>query len=314
MNLLVSHKAQIAGDIYLFEVRDANGAALPGFTPGAHVEVTGPTGLVRKYSLCSAPGETGYYRFAVKKEHHGQGGSRAMIEGVHTGDRLDVSTPRNDFPLEASAERFLFIAGGIGITPIYAMMQHLDARGVPYDLYYFARTASVTAFLNEVNAPREHSNITVYHDEGDPSRAFDVAGLLAAREPGTHIYCCGPRPLMDAVREAAANWPRGTVHFEDFGSAKVAEESNVNRPFRCHLAKSGVTLDIPADKSIVQVMREHGFDVPTSCETGSCATCKTALIAGVADHRDLALFDDEQDTFIIPCVSRAKTQEITIDR
>jgi len=313
MNLLVSHKAQIAGDIYLFEVREPNSATLPAFTPGAHVEVTGPTGLVRKYSLCSAPGDTSSYRFAVKKEHHGQGGSRALIEGVHVGDLLPVATPRNDFPLDENARSYLFIAGGIGITPIYSMMQYLEARGIPYQLYYFARTAAVTAFLEEVSAPRPGARITVHHDEGNAGRAFDVATLLATRPEGAHLYCCGPRPLMDAVRKASADWPRVTVHFEDFG-ASVSAEAGANRPFRCHLARSGVTLDIPADRSIVQVMREAGFAIPTSCETGSCATCKTALLSGVADHRDLALFDDEHDSFIIPCVSRAKTSELTIDR
>jgi phthalate 4,5-dioxygenase reductase subunit len=314
MNLLVSHKAQIAGDIYLFEVRDASGSALPGFTPGAHLEVTGPTGIVRKYSLCSAPGETRYYRFAVKREHHGKGGSRAMIEGVHVGDMLPVSAPRNDFPLDESAANFIFIAGGIGITPIYSMMQHLDARGAPYSLYYFSRTASVTAFLNELNAPRPGATVTIHHDEGDPRRAFDVAALLLDRPEGVHLYCCGPRPLMDAVRNASSHWPRGTVHFEDFGAGAAPAETHTDRPFRCHLARSGVTLDIPVGKTIVEVMREAGLEVPTSCETGSCATCKTALLEGVADHRDLALFEDELETFIIPCVSRAITPEITIDR
>lgn len=312
MDLIVDRKSEVADKIVLFEVKNSDDSVLPGFTPGAHVSVTGPTGIVRKYSLCNGPDETRRYRFAVKKEINGKGGSLALIDGVNVGDALTVSEPRNDFPMDQSASRFLFIAGGIGITPIYSMMQHLDARKVAYTLYYFTRTETAAAFKSELIAPREGSTIVIHHDEGDPAKAFDVGTLLAEHPEGMHLYCCGPRPLMDAVRTASSHWPRGTVHFENFGSDDVVSTSG-NQPFSVHLVRSGITVDIPADKTIIEVLRERGFDVPTSCETGSCATCKVALLGGIADHRDLVLFDDELETFIIPCVSRAKTSEISID-
>lgn len=311
MELIVDQKSRIADDIYQFELKHRDGAALPAFTAGAHVEVTVPGGLVRKYSLCGAPGETARYRLAVKKEANGQGGSRALVETVQPGDVLRVSAPHNDFPLDETAQHYLFVAGGIGITPIYAMMQRLEQRGVPCSLYYFTRTPSMTAFLRELGEPRGAARVTIHHDEGDPARAYDIKALLAQQPAGTHLYCCGPRPLMAAVREAAAHWPHGTVHFEDFGAPE--KTSLKDRTFRCHLVRSGVTLEVPPGQSIVQAMRAHGLDVPTSCETGSCGTCKTALLAGVADHRDLALFDDELDSYIIPCVSRALSPEISID-
>jgi len=314
MKLLVSHKAQIARDIFLFELRDPNGAALPSFGAGAHLEITGPTGLVRKYSICSAPDDSKFYRLAIKRELTGRGGSNAMVSAVFPGDKLEVSLPRNDFPLTDSAGKLIFIAGGIGITPILSMMQHADRANTPYELYYLTRSFSATAFLEETTRSRPGCKTVVHHDDGDPDRAYDLTAVLSDWLPGTHLYCCGPRGLMDGVRNAAAHWPQGAVHFEDFGAASGFAESCSNRPFQCHLAKSGVTLDIPADKSIVQVLRESGVEIPTSCETGSCGTCKTALLAGIADHRDLALFDDELDSFIIPCVSRATTPEITIDR
>jgi phthalate 4,5-dioxygenase reductase subunit len=311
MELIVDRKTQIADNIFLFELKDRHDAALPAFTAGAHVDVIVPGGFVRKYSLCGEPGETSRYRLAVKKEDRGNGGSRALVDNVEAGDTLPVSVPHNDFPLEEHARHYLLIAGGIGITPIYAMARRLDQLAVPYSLYYFTRTASATAFREEISTARGSARVTIHHDEGDPAKSYDLVSLLAQQTIGTHIYCCGPRPLMDAVRKASSDWPRGTVHFEDFGG--TGSSSFKDRTFRCHLVRSGVTLDVPPGQTIVQAMRAHGLKVPTSCETGSCGTCKTALLSGVADHRDLALFDDELDNYIIPCVSRALSPEISID-
>ena len=311
MKLVIDQKREIADNIVEFEVRDAAGRALPPFTPGAHVSVTGPGGLVRKYSLCNRPGEQDLYRFAVKREAEGRGGSRAIVDDTRVGDEIEISEPRNDFPLDNGAPEFVFIAGGIGITPIYAMMKHLDTLGRTYTLYYFTRTEADTAYRADLIQPGSGHQVVIHHDGGDPRMGLDLGALLATRPEGAHLYCCGPRPLMDAVRAAAAHWASGSLHFEDFGSETSGGVED--QPFTVRLARSGGTVEVPSGMTMMEALRAHGIDMPSSCETGTCGTCKTALLGGVADHRDLVLFDDEFDDFIIPCVSRAKTAEITID-
>jgi phthalate 4,5-dioxygenase reductase subunit len=311
MKFIIDRKTAIADNITLFELQPASDTGLPDFTPGAHVAVTVPGGLVRKYSLCNKPGDRGMYRFAVKREAAGGGGSRALVDGSQVGDTLDVGEPHNDFPLDDTAADFVFIAGGIGITPIYAMMKHLDELGRGYTLYYFTRTEADAAFRDDLIHPGAGRQIVLHHDGGDPRMGLDLGALLANRPEGAHLYCCGPRPLMDAVRAAAGHWASGSIHFEDFG--REAAVADGDQPFDVRLARSDRVITVTAQQTMMEAIRDAGIAMPSSCETGTCGTCRTALLAGVADHRDLVLFDDEYNDFIIPCVSRAKTPEITID-
>jgi phthalate 4,5-dioxygenase reductase subunit len=304
-------KAQIAEDICLFELRSADGSKLPEFTAGAHVGVKVPNGEIRKYSLCNSPQERDRYVLAVKKERGGRGGSISLIDGSRPGDEVEIALPKNDFALKEGPARYIFIAGGIGITPIRAMIKYLLAtKAKPFKLYYFTRTAETTAFREEFGAPEFRGKVVIHHDGGDPAKAYDLWPIL--EEPkGAHLYCCGPRGLMEAVRDMTGHWSSSAVHFEDFGTARSRPEDN--QPFVVRLAKSDETFEIPADKSILEVLRAAGRTLPSSCESGTCGTCRTRLVSGEADHRDLVLSEQERAKNIMICVSRAKSPELVLD-
>lgn len=312
--LQVRAAAPLAIGIHGFELVHPDGAVLPDFTPGAHVEVQTPGGMLRKYSLCSDPAELLRYAIAVKRESDGRGGSADLIDHVHAGDLLPVRLPpRNDFPLAARATQHIFIAGGIGITPIMAMIRHLKNTGAgKFKLFYLNRTPEATAFREELSAPEFRGQVVMHYDEGDPERAFDLWPVLE-RPTGAHVYCCGPRPLLEAVRDMTGHWSTAAVHFESFVDAAATHRPE-DRAFRVRLLQSGDVVEVGRDVSILDALRAHGLHVPSSCEAGTCGSCRTRLVAGAVDHRDLVLTDDERDTSIMVCVSRARDEEIVIDR
>jgi phthalate 4,5-dioxygenase reductase subunit len=298
-------------DISRFELRAPDGADLPEFSAGAHISVRAPNGLIRKYSLCNEPAERDRYVIAVLREATGRGGSASMVADVHEGDDILVSPPRNDFPLVNSPAGYTFIAGGIGITPILSMMRHLNSSNGPkFKLYYCTRSKQETAFYNELSAPEFRGQVVMHHDGGDLTKALDLWPAL--ENPKGHVYCCGPRGLMESVRDMSGHWNASSVHFEAFSESEAHKPND--RPFHVRLARSCALLDVPADKTILETIRAAGHDAPSSCESGSCGTCKTALLAGEADHRDLVLSPNERGSHIMICVSRAKSDEITIDR
>jgi phthalate 4,5-dioxygenase reductase subunit len=309
--LRIARAEPIADGIQLFELRNPDGADLPEFTPGAHVSVRVPNGLIRKYSLCNDPDERDRYCIAVKRETHEGSGSTSLIDGAQAGDTLPVSAPRNDFALAKSPAGYTFIAGGIGITPIMSMIRHLVATATrPFKLYYCTRSPQATAFREELSAPPFKGKVVIHHDDGDPARCLDLWPIL--ERPKAHVYCCGPRPMMQAVRDLTGHWSPSAVHFEAF--TEPARNAPDDRPFRVRLAKSGGVVDVPAGTTILEALRAHGLDVPSSCESGTCGTCRTKLIGGEADHRDLVLSEHEHADTIMVCVSRARADEITIDR
>lgn len=310
--LRVERREKIAQDIHLFELVDPDGADLAGFTAGAHLALVVPNGLVRHYSLVNDPGERHRYVIAVKREAKGRGGSISLVDAARAGDDLRAGPPRNDFPLVAGASESIFIAGGIGITPIMAMIRHLVATGAArFKLYYLTRDGEATAFADELQAPEWRARVIVHHDHGDPARFFDLWPVLE-RPGAAHVYCCGPRPLMHSVRDMTGHWPSGRVHFEDFGATEMSRAED--EPFRLHLARSGGVLDVPVGRTILEVLRANNIVVPSSCESGTCGSCRTRLLAGTADHRDLVLDEAERAENIMICVSRAKTPDLTIDR
>ena len=312
MPLRVTRNDRIADGIHMLEFRDAGGRPLPEFSAGAHITIRAPSGLLRKYSLCNAPAERDRYLVAVKREVNGRGGSSTLIDRAKPGDELLVTAPVNDFALPQRAQDFLFIAGGIGITPIMAMIRQLRAEGKRFRLFYCTRSPDTTAFLDELSAPELKDQVIIHYDGGDPSRSLDLRPILQERKNREHLYCCGPRPLMEAVRKMTDHWSAAAVHFEAFSDADTHKPTD--KPFKVRLARSGAVIEVPATKTILEALREHGLDVPSSCETGTCGTCRTKLIAGEADHRDLVLHDHERADTIMICVSRARTDEITIDR
>jgi phthalate 4,5-dioxygenase reductase subunit len=313
LKLLVAEKTEVARATWLFELRSFHGEELPAFAPGAHLLVRTPAGPLRRYSLCSSPSDRTCYRLGVKHEPEGGGGSASMIENLRAGDVLSTSLPVNYFPLDAGASRSLLIAGGIGITPILAMAHELREKAAPFRLIYCARSPDTAAFADLLASPEFADTAMVHYDGGDAARAFDFRARLADHVPGTHLYCCGPRALMQGVRDASRHWPAGTVHFEDFGTSIHSGGGAGEGGFRIRLADSGDVVAVGPDETILDALRRHGHDVPSSCEAGTCGSCRTGLLAGVADHRDFVLDDDEHGTAIMICVSRALSEELTLD-
>ncbi len=312
LKLTVTSKSKIADDIYLFELRHPSGGELPAFAPGAHITVTTPGGQKRRYSLCNDCRERDRYVIAVKQEKSGRGGSLSLTTEAEAGARIDIEPPANDFAMSpATPKSYIFIAGGIGITPIRSMIRHLAAQGqANFKLYYFSRTASLMAFRDEFALPAFAGNVVLHHDDGDPERAYDLWPVL--EEPrGAHLYCCGPRGLMDAVRDMTGHWPNSAVHFEDFVGATVSHADDT--AFFVFLAKSGKRYEVPVRTSILDTLRRHGHVLPSSCESGTCGTCRTRYTSGEPDHRDFVLSDREKRSELMICVSRAKSPELTLD-
>jgi phthalate 4,5-dioxygenase reductase subunit len=309
----VTRAEKIAEGIHLFEMRPKDGGELPAFTAGSHINLRLPNGLVRKYSLCSDPAERDHYRIAVKREDNGRGGSIYLIDNTREGDEWLISAPDNAFALPQRGDNFIFIAGGIGITPFIAMihaLKHDPAK--KFKLYYCSRTPEMTAFREELSTPEYKGKVVIHYDNGDPEKALDLWPIVEERKNREHLYCCGPRGLMEAVRDATGHWSPTAVHFEAFSEADARRPDD--KPFKVKLAKSGVTIDVPAGTTIMEAMRTAGHDVPSSCESGTCGTCRTRLLEGEADHRDLVLTEAERGSQIMICVSRAKTPELVIDR
>jgi phthalate 4,5-dioxygenase reductase component len=313
LSLRVAEKKAIATDVQLFELVHPEGADLPVFTAGAHITVLTPNGLTRRYSLCNSPLERQRYCIAVKREAQGKGGSVSLIDGVQAGDMLSVvSGPLNYFELSTTASSHLLIAGGIGITPVLSMLHALHAQGAKFQLVYLSRTKQDAAFLDVLSQAPWASQVTVHHDQGDMAKAFDLRKLLSQQAPDQHLYCCGPRGLMQAVRELSKHWSADSVHFEDFGSSEQPDKASAGE-FEVRLKKSGVTVKVPAEISILEALRRQGVAVPSSCESGTCGTCRTPLLSGVAQHLDYVLDEDEQVNEIMICVSRAKSRVLELD-
>ncbi|MES2785020.1 MAG: PDR/VanB family oxidoreductase [Pseudomonadota bacterium] len=311
-SLRIARATDVADGIRSFELVDPQGAPLPAFTPGAHLRLRTPSAGVRKYSLCNDPAERHRYVIAVKRDATGRGGSMSMVDQACEGDLLGVSEPENAFRMSRGARSFLFIAGGIGITPILSMIRSLqDQPDVKWRLIYLTRSAAGTPFVDDLRALDAGGQVRIHHDEGDPSKALDLWPWLETPQTNQHIYCCGPRPLMDGVKDMTGHWAMGRVHFESFTDGSVVRKND--HAFTVHLARSQTSVGVPVGQSILEAVRSAGCQVSTSCESGTCGTCRTGLLAGQADHRDMVLMQDEQASQIMVCVSRALGNELTLD-
>jgi ferredoxin-NADP reductase len=298
--------------------------ALPRFEAGAHIEVLTGIGVARSYSLANDPAETHRYLIAVLREPQGLG-SRWMHDRVSAGDLLNVMGPHNAFALDETAAEHLLIAGGIGITPILSMTHRLTAIGARFQLLFCTRSAAETPFAAELQQ-RFGDRVTIHHDGGDPTRSFDLAALLRKRPVGAHVYVCGPRGMIQAVRSAAQHWSAETVHFEIFASPTVgtwnaetvsATPETNDVPFEVQLSSTGQVFAIPADRTILDVLLEAGLNVPYVCKEGWCGNCQLGLLGGCADHRDDVLSDEERaaNSAIQICVSRAvRGERLILDR
>ena len=312
LKLTVRRKSEIADGVFLFELAGADGGELPAFTAGSHITVTAPSGQKRRYSLCNDASERNRYLIAVKQEAAGRGGSLSFTRSVNEGDEIAIEPPENEFEMaKIEPKRLIFIAGGIGITPIRAMVLHCLRQGkTSFMLYYFTRTPEAMAFREEFLGKAFEGKVVLHHDNGDPDQAYDLWPVLEEQR-GARLYCCGPRGLMDAVRDMTGHWPDSAVHFEDFVGASAPRADD--KPFQVRLAKSGAAYEVAAHVSILDTLRNHGHVLASSCESGTCGTCRCRFTGGEPDHRDLVLSDDEKRHEIMICVSRAKSATLTLD-
>lgn len=312
MPLRIASVTDAAEGIRSFELVQPDGTELPPFTPGSHVKVQAPSGALRKYSLSNDPAERHRYVITVKRDDNGQGGSLSMHNEAHEGDTLPTSLPDNAFPLVDNAKSYIFIAGGIGITPILSMIRSFgELPPAPWKLYYLTRSPETTAFRDELSVPELRKSVKIHHDHGDIDNAFDLWPVLEKPVSGAHVYCCGPRPLMEAVRDMTGHWSPKNVHFESFNEGGGVKADD--KPFKVKLAKSNHEFVVPVGKSILATLLEHGCKAAYSCESGTCGTCRTTLLSGEADHRDMVLMPEEFEGQIMICVSRAKSDELVLD-
>jgi ferredoxin-NADP reductase len=271
-----------------------------------------PNGAIRQYSIVNGPGESDRYVIGVKREADSRGGSLAMHETVREGDVLAISEPRNNFPLRRDAVKTLLVAGGIGVTPLLAMAQALAHQQLVHEFHYFAQNEDQLAFRDRLDGLTDtlvpHLGLT------PPQTGDKLRDILSAYREDMHLYLCGPGPMLEAARGIAAElgWPDRAVHFEYFKNTNAIDDSST---FEVALARSCLTLTVSAGKSILEVMREAGVDMPSSCEQGACGTCMATVIEGVPDHQDVYLNDAEKKagTRIMTCVSRAKSPRLVLD-
>ena len=315
LKVRVAAKSVEARDICSFELVSVDGKPLPAFSAGSHVDVAVPGGLTRQYSLCNDPTESHRYQIAVLRDAKTRGGSAAMHERLQVGDVVEISAPKNHFPLAHDARRHLLLAGGIGVTPILCMAERLALTGADFDMHYCTRSVERTAFRERIARSRFAARVQFHHDDGDAAQKLDIGALLARPEPGTHLYVCGPQGFMDAVLGTARErgWLASQVHCEYFAAEQAPADGD--RAFEVQLASSGRIVVVPKDRTVVQALVEAGVEVLTSCEQGVCGTCLTRVLEGVPDHRDLYLSAEEQaanDQFT-PCCSRARSARLVLD-
>lgn len=309
--LVIGHRADEADGVISLTIRHPDGAELPAWEPGAHIDLLLEDGLVRQYSLCGDPGDGGAWQIAVLREPAGRGGSAYVHDKLTEGTSVRVRGPRNNFAL-VPADRYLFVAGGIGITPILPMVAAAEAAGSEWTLLYGGRSRASMAFADRLAA--SYGNRVRVTPE-DAYGLLDLASHLATPSPGTLVYCCGPEPLLRAVEERCADgWPAGALHIERF-KAKEIDADAPSGSFEVVLQQSGLTVTVPPDRSILQAVAEAGVQVLYSCTEGTCGTCETDIIEGEAVHRDSVLTPQEQaanETMMI-CVSRCAGARLTLD-
>jgi vanillate monooxygenase ferredoxin subunit len=314
IDAIVTGRAMTTPRVVVLDLEPAHGNPFPDHEAGAHVDVLtdqgGPGGaLIRQYSLCGEPGDRKRYRIAVLRDELSRGGSVAMHR-LEVGDQLRISAPRNNFRLAPVRSHRLF-AGGIGITPLWAMAQQLDAVGGDYGLHYSTRSAADVAFADQFS---DHPRITLHLDDGPDAQKLDLRRDLGVPEPDTAVYVCGPPGFIDYVLRTAGTlgWPASALHKERFTAPAAVAEPGAG--FIVRLASSGTQYHVPPEKSVLDVLLSNGVDAPSSCQQGICGECVVRVLAGEADHRDEVLSDDERaQGLFTTCISRALGHSIELD-
>lgn len=312
LSLLVKQMTWEADGVLLLLLVAPDGKPLPSWEPGAHVDVTLPGGIVRQYSLCGDPDDRFAYRVAVLREQDSRGGSVYVHHRLRPGDTVTAAEPLNNFEFRR-ADRYLFIAGGIGITPLLPMVRAAENSGTDWRLLYGGRRRASMAFLDELNRYGGRVDVVPEDEQG----MLDLDVWLADPLPGMLVYCCGPEGLIAAVEKGCEAWPAGALQVERFTpKTQLAPAGGEERGFEVVCRRSGITVEVPPTCSIMEALRAAGIEVPSSCEEGICGTCETAVIEGVPDHRDSILSDAEraENTTMMICVGRSLSDRLVLDR
>jgi cytochrome P450/ferredoxin-NADP reductase len=302
-------KHEAADGVVTLTVQQADGSPLPPWEPGAHVDLILDGAPTRQYSLCGDPADHSHYRLGVLRDPNGRGSSMFVHDRLQAGDSVRVRGPRNNFPL-VDSPRYLFIAGGIGITPILTMIRTAETAGADWRLVYGGRRRDSMAFLDELARYGDRVSVRPQDETG----LLDLATLLGTPEPDTLVYCCGPEPLLAAVERHVTDWPPQALHIERFAPRPQTEPVR-REAFEVVLRRSERTLTVPPDRSVLSVVEEAGVGVLSSCAEGTCGTCETPVLEGEPDHRDSVLSDEERaanDCMMI-CVSRSCTERLVLD-
>ena len=298
-----------ARDTNLYEFAPLDGKPLPPYEPGAHIDLHLPNGLVRQYSLLNAEPDGSSYTVGVKRDPASRGGSRYVHDELRVGRTLKISAPRNNFALVETASHVILFAGGIGITPIWCMVQRLHKLGRSWKLFYACRSRSDMAFLHALESM---ASSQFHFDDEAAGKFLDIGGIIAGALKDAHLYCCGPTPMLKAFESATANWPSNQIHIEYF---TPKQEPAKTGGFVVELARSGKEFVIPEGKSILQVLLDAGIDVDYSCELGICGECVTRVISGIPEHRDSVLSEEEQasNEKVMICCAGCKSERLVLD-
>lgn len=308
-DLIVKTVETSADGVVVLTLVDPDGGSLPAWTPGAHVDLILAPDLVRQYSLCGSASDTSSIRIAVLRSPGSRGGSAYVHDGLKPGTMVRVRGPRNHFPL-VGAPRYLFIAGGIGITPLMPMLAEATAAGADWSLVYLGRSRRSMAFLDELEQYGDRVRVMPKDETG----RFELDTVLTPPRDDTAVYCCGPERLLSAVEERCATWPAGALHVERF-AARAPEATDADQEFELVLARSGLTVTVPAGRSVFDAVQDAGVSVLGSCHEGLCGTCEQIVLDGEIDHRDSVLNAQEQasNEMMMICVSRSLSARLTLD-
>ena len=313
LNVVVRKRHEQGAGVVVLDLSDPAGLPLPAFEAGAHVDIHLGGGLVRQYSLCSNPADRQVYRLGVLKDPASRGGSVAVHEQLLEGREVQISAPRNLFPLAADARRSILIGGGIGITPMLAMAYTLQARDSEFELHYCGRSRNHSAFLEELERADFDNCVRTHFDDEAPEQKLDLPAVLGQAEQGVHVYVCGPAGFMDwVISEAAkAGYADDHIHREYF----QVEVDNSGAGFEVFAARSGKSVQVAEGQTIADALAGVGIKIEMSCEQGVCGTCLCDVLEGEPDHRDVYLTDDEKATNdqILVCCSRAKSKKLVLD-
>jgi ferredoxin-NADP reductase len=312
VELIVANREELADDVVGLVLEEPSGVDLPDWNPGAHIDLMLTDSLFRQYSLCSSPTDRRRWKVGVLLDPNGRGGSKHVHHVLHEGSKIQVRGPRNHFPLHR-ANRYQFIAGGIGITPIMPMIEAAEADKTDWHLLYGGRERSSMAFIDELSKYGERITIWPQNERG----LLDLDSVLGSPRDDTLVYCCGPEGLLSAVEQACQSWPKTALHVERFAAKPDAQtpSDEAIHNFQVVCQRSGITVDVGPGESILEAIRAKGVSMLASCMEGICGTCETPVLEGRPDHRDSVLSDDEkaENDYMMICVSRSLSERLVVD-